>query len=122
MMSCQLAPCSHWNGQMCRLRCRSDISRASSASFQGKGSRPGFSSIGRNSYDRNFELIVREYKMVAECAVRLKLDGPAVDRNLCLRMGASIENDFRIDVHKELSFHSKRLSAPTRSNATEQAA
>src|SRR5437870_2848077 len=104
LILCLLSPCAHRNSQMAGLRRRPDVSVAGSASLQRKGRRPGFNAIGRDGYDRDFEVIVREYEMVAERAVRLKLDRPAIDRNLRLRMGAAIENDLRIDVHKKFSF------------------
>ena len=93
-----LASFAHRIGQIGRLRGRPDVTVAACVPLQRKGSRPRFQAIGRNSYDWNFELIVREYEMVAKSAVRLKLDWPTVNRNLRLGMGAAVEDQVGRDL------------------------
>jgi len=108
---------------MLRLCCSADVSIPRRISLQEESCRPRFHAVRRDGYDRNFELIVREFEMVAERPVWLQLNGSASNSDLCLWIRAAVENHLRIHVHEEVAFRlAKRLTTPACSDSAEKTA
>src|SRR6478736_4802676 len=98
---------------MLRLRRRADLSIASRISLEEERRRSCFDAVRRDGNDRNFELVVGEFEMIPERAIRLELNGPAGNSDLGLRIRSAVENNLRIHVHEETAHRpAKWLRAP----------